>query len=352
MQGTTVAIVGCGMAGLSAARLLSRAGYQIVIYEKSRGVGGRMATRRVNGCTLDHGAQVIKPDGTPLADLMLGECFCDDLIQVTAPVRLYTADGEILPPDPERAGERQFAYGSGITALPKRMLQEMPYEKVALKTETRVVRIEEAGGRFLLHGETGMCLGEAHAVILTAPGPQSADLLEASRLHEDRSRSIRALRSVEYTSCLTVLLGYAAPAPEAPGYALLAADRARPLLWLAFEHMKTRVRAPGGEALLIAQLGPEYSRAHYESPEGAVISGTLEALRPLFGEVYAVPLWAQLKRWRYSQPAGEVGFDEVNPAGCRVVVCGDALRPGRGRVHQAFLSGVEAAEHLLRSGLE
>ncbi|MCS6777734.1 MAG: FAD-dependent oxidoreductase [Chloroherpetonaceae bacterium] len=352
MQSTTVAIVGCGMAGLSAARLLGRAGYQIVLYEKSRGVGGRMATRRVNGCTLDHGAQVIKPDGTLLADLMLGECFCEDLVQVTAPVRLYTANGEILPPDPERAVERQFAYRSGITALPKRMLQIMPHERVTLKTETRVSRIEEAAGHLLLYGETGTLIGEAHAVILTAPGPQSADLLEASRLHEDRSRSIRALRSVEYTACLTVLLGYAGPAPEPPGYALLAAERETPLLWLAFEHVKARERAPGGEALLIAQLGPEYSRDHYASPDDAVIRTTLEALHALFGETYAVPLWAQVKRWRYSQPTGEVGFDEVNPAGCRVVVCGDALRPGRGRVHQAFLSGMETAEYLMRSGVE
>ena len=106
-----------------------------------------------------------------------------------------------------------------------------------------------------------------------------------------------------YQSCLTVLLGYTAPAPLPPAYALLAADRTCPLLWLAFEQTKGPSRAPHDEAILIAQLGPEISHDLYAAPDTDVLNVTLHELKTLFGDTYATPAWQQVKRWRYSQRA-------------------------------------------------
>lgn len=348
MQIPVVAIIGAGMAGLSAARRLSQAGCRIVLYEKSRGVGGRVATRRIEGCILDHGAQVIKPVGTPLMQVMQEELPTEHLVQVTSPVRLYASQGAILPPDPQYAPESQYSYRHGITTLPKLLLAALPSQQVALVTETRISHIEATDEQFTLKDEEGSELGKTDAVILTATAPQSADLLASSPPLEDSGKRIKALRSVAYASCLTVLLGYAPPAPEPPAYALLSEDRSRPLLWLAFEQVKAWERAPNGEALLIAQFGPEYSRENYGANDDEIIGFTLGELRGLFGNTYGNPLWSQVKRWRYAQPMGMVSFEEVNPQDTRTVVCGDALRPENGRVHQAYLSGIAAAEHLLR----
>ena len=52
-----VAVVGAGMAGLSAARALVDAGRSVVVFDKGRGIGGRMATRRLGAAVFDHGAQ-------------------------------------------------------------------------------------------------------------------------------------------------------------------------------------------------------------------------------------------------------------------------------------------------------
>ena len=51
-----VAIIGAGMAGLAAARLLREAGAGCMIFDKSRGLGGRMATRRAGDFSFDHGS--------------------------------------------------------------------------------------------------------------------------------------------------------------------------------------------------------------------------------------------------------------------------------------------------------
>ena len=56
----SIAVIGAGMAGLSCARRLAAAGLAPVIFDKGRGVGGRLATRRTfEGLQFDHGAQYV-----------------------------------------------------------------------------------------------------------------------------------------------------------------------------------------------------------------------------------------------------------------------------------------------------
>mgnify|MGYP003336186047 FL=1 len=58
-QTADVLIIGAGMAGLTAAVELKRAGRRVLVLDKARGVGGRLASRRIDGATFDHGAQFI-----------------------------------------------------------------------------------------------------------------------------------------------------------------------------------------------------------------------------------------------------------------------------------------------------
>ena len=56
---TEVLVIGAGMAGIAAAGRLQNSGKAVIVLEKGRGVGGRMATRRIGDCTFDHGAQFV-----------------------------------------------------------------------------------------------------------------------------------------------------------------------------------------------------------------------------------------------------------------------------------------------------
>lgn len=348
-MGRNIAIIGAGMAGLAAARALTQAGHSITLYEKSRGVGGRVATRRVEGCIFDHGAQNIKPQNSPLETVMLHELPTEDLVTIVPPVRLYSDNGTLWPTDPDRNAETKYSYRNGMTTLPKLLLASLPSELAQIRYDTRITRLEESGNEVILSDEHGQEAGRADVVIVTAPAPQAADLLGDSapkmRSTWETLDRVRALRQVEYHRNITILLGYAAPAPPPPAYALLADDRANDLLWLAFEQTKSPERAPNGEALLIAQMGPKFSTFFYDAEESLLVWRVVDSLKTLFGETYATPLWNQVKRWKYSQPYGKVHFEEVNFAGMAssVIVCGDALRPEGGRVPQAYSSGLEAA---------
>ena len=50
-------VVGAGLSGLAAAGALSSAGHEVTVFDKGRGPGGRLATRRIGPATVDHGAQ-------------------------------------------------------------------------------------------------------------------------------------------------------------------------------------------------------------------------------------------------------------------------------------------------------
>ncbi|MDQ1634562.1 MAG: hypothetical protein QOJ32_1371 [Frankiaceae bacterium] len=58
MPDVDVAVVGAGLAGLSAALHLSAAGRSVQVFEASDGVGGRVRTDIVDGYRLDRGFQV------------------------------------------------------------------------------------------------------------------------------------------------------------------------------------------------------------------------------------------------------------------------------------------------------
>lgn len=349
-MGRNIAIIGAGMAGLAAARELTAAGHTITLYEKSRGVGGRVATRRIEGCIVDHGAQNIKPEGSALEAVMLRELPTDELVKIEPPICLYDSKGTIWPPDAERNAEAKYSYRNGMTTLPKLLLQALPPELATIRYDTRITRLEETDSEVILKDESGQEVGRAEIVIVTAPAPQAADLLGDSapqmRSTWETLDRVKALRQVEYHRSITVLLGYAPPFPPLPAYALLAEDRTTDLLWLAFEQTKGAERAPNGEAVLIAQMSPKFSGFFYDGEDSFLIWRVVDELQTLFGNAYISPLWSQLKRWKFAQPYGMVHFEEVNFPGMSssVLVCGDALRPEGGRVHQAYASGLQAAE--------
>ena len=336
MQEFDCAIVGAGLAGLAAARDLKRAGQSVVVLEKSRAVGGRLASRRaeIAGETVvfEHGAQNIKSRGRAL-DEAAREVLADgERIFIDAPVCLH--DGaNILAGDENSNAEPKWSCRGGITRFPKALARDLD-----VRFSTRIISLGQNARGFEVRGENGESFGARH-VIVSAPAAQSADLLEASELVTPEEGRIAILRAATFHRCLSVMLFF--PTPFAfDWYALLARDRTHPLLWLASENHKQEI----GGAAFVAQLGPAWSEAHYEDSEEDILAATLGFIAPILGELGA-PIWSNVKRWRYSQPRETVSFEEANPAGSSVIVCGDAL--AKGRAPDAYDSGLEAAQRVL-----
>ncbi len=320
-----IAIVGAGVAGLACARNLAIQGHELTIFEKSRGPGGRCATRRIGDFVFDSGATSIAPRGLALENVLLHELPTDQLHKVQKPVWTM-AFGRISSGDAGRGTMPRYTYVNGINTLGKLLAEGMN-----IRLESRIDAIAKSGDEYIVQGES------FQVVVLNPPLPQSQILLTS--LGDSRE-----LNAVGYRPCLSVLLGFDQELPEQPFHALVDAEQVSPLIWLSIESQKSPHRAPAGKTALVAQLGSQFSRDHYEDSEGELVHESMVHIRRLFGNQLALPVVSQVMRWRFAQPETHWTFEEINQPGERVVVIGDGIAGAR--IEFAYESGVKAADHI------
>ena len=332
-----IAIIGAGMSGIGAARLLKKHDHDVTLWEKSAAVGGRVATKYLvedgRETFFDSGAQNIKSQNRVLESelQMLG---FNQQILIAAPTCLRD-DNRILPADAEANAEPKWSCRKGMNYLPYFLAQELD-----VRRNTHVSRLEKVGNTWMLRGEANRVLDVVERVIITIPTPQAADLLEAS--DQPNAQRIALLRSVEYSRCLSVLLRYEIASDDLDFYALLSKDRGAPLLWLARENAKDF--APDNSTALVAQLGHETSCALWNESDAEIVRQTERWIHEIDAR-FTTSSWNFVKRWRFSQPKNPIAFEDANTIEDRVLVCGDGL--SKARVVDAWDSGEMAAKWIL-----
>jgi predicted NAD/FAD-dependent oxidoreductase len=310
-----VAVVGAGLAGLGAAREVVARGHEAVVFEKSRGLGGRLAARRAGDTVLDHGSRVVAaPQGTGLRALV----------------------DALDPGDRVDLGDG-IAFAGGATRLPKLMAAALD-----VRLGVRLAALRAAGGGFELGDEQGNTHGTADAVVVSAPAPQAADLLERS---PEAGERVAALREVGYAPAVMALVGLRLD----PRAVRVAAAGARgPIAEVRAESVKGRPPVDGVQPVVV-RLDERASADLLDASDAAVLGRLLPALAALAGPSAAEPAWAQVKRWRYAVPTGLADASAVNPPGVRIVVAGDALTGagfGSSDHHRVYESGVLAARRV------
>lgn len=344
-----VAIIGAGVAGLAAAQALAQQGVAATVYEKSRGVGGRAATRRVDDCVFDHGAQYVKGPTPELHRLITGSIGPDGTTaaDIGRPVWVFDAAGRIAEGDPAQNADPKWSWRSGVTALAKTLAAgcdlrlNQPVARLAAGSSTPRYRLLAADDRLL---------GAADAVLFTPPAPQTAALIAASDLDPAlKTQLLAELERATYRRCISVTAAYLRR-PDPPWYALVNSDRQHVIAWLACEHAKAG-HAPDNLGLLTAQMAPAWSSAHWDAVAKGTCRtpGAVPALREvhtlvqnLVGIDLGDPLWADVQRWRYALPDGSADFDTLNGTGSGLFFAGDYVT-GLGRVHLAIESGWRVA---------
>jgi len=311
-----VAVVGAGIAGLVAARDLAGAGHDVTVIEKSRGLGGRLAARRVEGTVVDHGLPVLEvPPGGVMAAL----------VDQTAPGPV-PLDGDAV------------AWPTGMTALPKAMAAAMATGgSVEMMLGARVAALRAAGDAIEVAQDQGNTIGTFDAVIITAPAPQAVELLEQS---PEPARA-DVLRDVQYDPAVMVLAGFAM---DEPGWVAARPDTG-PVAYVTNESVKGRPPVDG-VVPTVARLRPDASETLFDASDEAVLTDAIPAIRTVLGPGAPEPSWTQVKRWRYSVARTRVDQASANPTGSRIIVAGDAVAPGP-TVEDVARTGEWAARRLI-----
>lgn len=319
-----VIVLGAGISGLLAAQNLQSQGLTVKIIDKSRGVGGRMATRRSDHGTFDHGAQYFSTQNPAFRELVEG--------WLQAGVAKHWSDGfRLQTGEPRSSDLPRYRGAPSMTAIPKLLAQDLD---IALKTKATAIRSTTQG--WTIDTEQADPL-HARALILTAPVPQTLTLLDAGQttLPDDVRH---ALERIQYAPCLALMVSLPLPSkvPNLGGMWF----QEEPLAWMA-DNTAKGVSIATGSAVTI-HAAPDFSQKHWNTPEEEVTRLLLDASSPWLG---SQPVRTQLHRWRYSHPL----FTHPNPCLTLnqpkpIVFAGDAF--GGAKVEGAALSGLAAAREL------
>jgi predicted NAD/FAD-dependent oxidoreductase len=333
-----VIIVGAGISGLVCARELARAGRSPRLLEKSRGVGGRCATRLVDGQPVDHGLAFYHGRDPELLR-ELESAAPGDLLPGWPEIR--EGDGRPCQAHSFAPGEWRLGYAGGVNAYPRWLARDL-----AVELHTRVTGLAAVPGGLRLETEDGATL-EAPDVVIAMPAPQALVLVESLPVDDPSLRSALALlRMVGTVACLTVLAGYGAGAVP-PSWQLLYPEDSSSMLLVS--HDSAKRRDPDG-LVLVHQARPGWSRTHLEDDPERWKTALLAEAGRLVGDWAARPVWSQAHRWRYAR--ADAGSELTRslllplPGGARLGLVGEVFSPGGG-VQASWTSGREMARRLM-----
>eukprot|EP00605_Chrysophyceae_sp_TOSAG23-4_P001529 GSChrysophyteH1.ASY1.ANO1.1677.1 assembled CDS len=343
---TDVLVVGAGLSGLSSAVELKASGKNVIVIDKGRGMGGRLAGRRIGEATFDHGAQFISAHHQRIKQL-LGDWIDAD---VAAP----WVDG-----DGQGEGEGDTGAAGGKTGGLCRGLPTMTgvAKHMALHLDVRrshklnSLAIASDGHSWRASLETGEVI-TAGAVVMSAPMPQTIDILAAGNVTIAADKKSR-MDAISYEPCIAVMVILSKPS-NIPAPGLGKKPEAKELAYVVDNVSKGISKAPCVTIHASAAYSAENIDEDRQIIGGKIVDAAAQA--GYFSKSDVVDY--QVHGWRYSKP--DVIDNEAfmllseNTDMPPIVLAGDVFDGGATRhegmhLENAVLSGQAAAQALLRS---
>lgn len=320
-DGRTV-VLGAGLSGLIAAKTLRDAGRDVLVLDKGRGVGGRLATRRIDEAVLDHGAQFFTVRGDEFSSLVTEA-------QAAGVTDVWCHGFG------EADGYPRWFCPAGMTSLAKWLAADLD---VRLDTRAWAVAAGQDGAVHFMD-EDGRMLAAGADAIISAPIPQMLDLFDngAVKLGHELASALKAIRYHATLALLVVLDGK--PNVDEPG-GMQFSDG--PFTFIA----DNRRKGVSPVTALTFHAEHRYSLRRFDDDPDDVHRELLEMAQPWIGAASVVS--SQLKKWRYAGPVTPLPQATMTAkvGEATVALCGDAF--GGPKVEGAFNSGRAAARALLQ----
>ena len=374
-----IAVVGAGVAGLAAARRLAELGAAVTVLEKSRGPGGRAATRHDGPLRFDHGMQFFTARRDPFRR-QVTECIDRGVVGVWSP-RLEgglqpnaaaVAAGSLpgggvtgggggggAPPfetDPAALGSTPEPWHVCVPAnnAPCRDLAEHPGIRLIPSLRIDRVRKTASGPRLLVDRHPAAAgrvpppegsLADAierepwDAVLLTAPAPQIPAMLDGG----SNGGMTAFLGDVKLAPCWALMLRFAEP--PAVDWDVRRRGGEDPLAWMCREASKPgRRRDPAGGEAWIVHASPDWSATHLELDSEDAARRLYGLVADAFGAAAGPPESAVAHRWRWALVQQQATEPSWWDDACRVGAAGDWAVAGR--FESGFLSGRHLADRV------
>ncbi len=329
-------VVGAGLAGLTCARQLQQQGYKVILLDKSRGVGGRIATRRIDNTPVDRGLFFLELQGQHTQKL-IEQLRQQNIIQLWHGRFCQLNKEDNL--QPIESVDRYIA-PAGINAIAKYLARDLE-----IKKPCRAIAIEPTkNNTWLIIAEDGSQI-RGKAIVMAIPAPQAVDILTS--MGDRLSCLIKPLRSVKFHPCITVTVGYDDKyLSDLPAWEVLKIDTDEHLRWIILDSSKRdNIQQP----VFVLHSSPQFADKHLDANKTNLESAgntILDRATSVLSWLQS-PQWMQVHRWRYAIPSQAIAAPFIatnNPL--PLVCCGDWCN-GQG-LESALISGLASAKELQR----
>ncbi|MCK2185445.1 NAD(P)/FAD-dependent oxidoreductase [Halomonas getboli] len=329
------AVIGAGIAGLACARALADAGHDVIVFDKARGPGGRMSSRRLEDASIELGAQSFRAAHPAFRQRV--EAWVRAGVAAPWPEALWKLEGGQAMCRAD--GQPRYTGSPRMSAVTRHLARGLD-----LRAGTRIVSLTRESDGWRLVDERGANYGPFATVSLALPAPQAEGLIAP---HAPALAA--ACRQVTQRACWAVWARLEAP------LALPGAEAGWPLLQFDDGPLKHVVRhrtKPGREGApelitLLADL--DWSERRLEDSPEAVAEALLDVLRRALETLRPAATLPAVQargahRWRYAEPAAPAPGADFRLTGAGLALCGDGWRGGR--IEDAWLSGHHLGEAL------
>ncbi|WP_221801063.1 NAD(P)/FAD-dependent oxidoreductase [Oceanobacter mangrovi] len=321
----TIAIIGAGMAGLSALQILAAAGHPVTVFEKSRGSGGRMASKKLQQDSWDMGAQFMRAHSQEFADQLAH--WQQQGIVTEWPLQAWQIDQHGQRPSDDNV--KRYVASPRMTALSRQLLQPA----CEFISHCRIIQIEQtAAGQWTLIDEQQQRHGPYDGVVIAVPAAQAIPLLSSAP-------ELQPYCELPMLPCWILLLAFDQPL-DTPFDAAFV--KQGPLGWIARNNSK-----PGRDQResWVIQANHQWSLQRLDSDRHQIQQQLQQAFAELVQPTEPAPAQAWLHRWLYAIPASRSQQGCLINHNGRLAVAGDWLHwPS---LEGAWHSGRLAASRLL-----
>lgn len=320
----TVAIIGAGISGLICARKLASR-FDVTLFDKSRGVSGRMATRRggQDDASFDHGAQYFTVRSNLVTPML--EQWIDDGI-----VALWRGNVCILRPNLtiQREPTPRYVSMPGMNSLGKHLARFLNIE-----TNTRIEKASRTSSGWTLTTTDGAEHGPFDILVSTAPPQQTLGIIG----NDVSFASI--LASQQFDPCWATMIHFEKPVPVSYDAAFVHEN---PLRWICRNNSKPG-RNPDQECWVL-HTAPDWTKTHLEETPEEVTPKLLAAFSTAIGQKLGNIQHATSHRWRYSAPVQPLEQGYLWDSQSKLGIAGDWCSGAR--VEGAILSGLTLAQKI------
>ncbi|KZZ46253.1 hypothetical protein A3759_07210 [Thalassolituus sp. HI0120] len=321
-----IAIVGAGMAGLSALQRLKEHGHQVTIFDKSRGSGGRLATKKVGDASWDMGAQFMRSHDEGFKQALLQWQQEGWIQHWDFQPHLINDEGiHESPDDVER-----YVGVSRMTALSRKLLACADQ----FHASTRIAQCRRSDQSWHLEDDMGNQFDGFDGLIINTPPLQAQPLLQ------DIAPELAAQCDVDLMPTFTLLLAFDQRLSNATANDIKGAFVKHPIIdWVSQNSSKPE--RDQNLTTWVVHADHDWTRTHSEAPRDGIQQQMLDAFFEVMQSDVITPTESWLHRWLYAIAEQPLHKGALVDEQQQLAVCGDWV--DRGAVEGAWLSGQKAA---------